>query len=81
MPEQEQPALPERGWYFLENSTKFHYFDLAYENGRISLCRRYGVFVLAQEDLHDEHHDHAQNCAPCRRAREKRATKAAKEQP
>lgn len=59
-----------RGWSWLHNATKFHYFV----DGR-SLCGRWLCLFLPTEDLEDGKDEHPDNCKACSRAVKKMRAK------
>lgn len=59
-----------RSWWFPLNSRKAHYFDDDFDNGTISLCKRW--MKLGNAPLEDDNHKSADNCKECMKLREKR---------
>jgi hypothetical protein len=56
-------GLIERGWGYLRNSPKFHYFD---RHTGMSACGRW-MRLGSMDDLEDSNDDSLENCSACRR--------------
>jgi len=55
-----------RGWSFIGNSTKAHYFEISEgKTGGLSICGRWMLLQANPRRLFNVDHDHELNCKAC----------------
>ena len=66
--------IPVRGWTFLYNSKKWHYFT---DESNISLCGKF--MLLKLPELDDTNDNSPDNCVVCKKRKLKRGEKLSNE--
>jgi len=54
-----------KGWTWIVNSPKWHY--ITEDTNPRTLCGRWIVFGVRDEDLQDDNHNSVDNCKACRK--------------